>query len=161
MMEKLDGRAASHSPAEVARAKVLAAPASHRLFVYGTLMQRAASDYGRAARNRLQHEAWPDRLVATTPGQLFELGQYPGLVASSALDELVHGELLLLSDPTATLAWLDEYEAISSDPQADNEYVRKLKGVRMTGGPRIDAWTYLYIKPTTGLKRNASGRWTS
>jgi gamma-glutamylcyclotransferase (GGCT)/AIG2-like uncharacterized protein YtfP len=117
--------------------RLLSAPPTHRLFVYGTLMSRAASDYGSAARTRLIQEAWPYRWAATAQGQLYELGQYPGLIATSAPDDVVHGELLLLSDPAATLPWLDDYEAISPDPMADNEYVRQIRDVPAPARGRI------------------------
>jgi gamma-glutamylcyclotransferase (GGCT)/AIG2-like uncharacterized protein YtfP len=139
--------------------RLLAAPATHRLFVYGTLMSKAVSDYGLVARTRLIRESWPQRWSATTPGQLYELGRYPGLIATETHNEVVHGELVLLSDPAATLPWLDDYEAISPDPHADNEYVRQLRDVMIVGGPSISAWSYLYVRPVTGLKRIATGRW--
>ena len=107
MTEKLNERAA---------AEILRVPATQRLFVYGTLTSTAAGDYGQAARLRLIREATLRRLSATTRGQLYELGQYPGLVPSSAATDIVHGELLLLSDPAATLPWLDEYERLCSHP---------------------------------------------
>jgi gamma-glutamylcyclotransferase (GGCT)/AIG2-like uncharacterized protein YtfP len=141
--------------------RLLSAPPTHRLFVYGTLMSKAASAYGVAARTRLIQEAWPYRWPASSQGQLYELGRYPGLIASSAPDDVVHGELLLLSDPAATLPWLDDYEAISSDPAADNEYVREIRDVILDGGVRTRAWSYLYVRPATGLRRIVSGRWAA
>jgi gamma-glutamylcyclotransferase (GGCT)/AIG2-like uncharacterized protein YtfP len=152
MMEKFDEHAA---------AEILRAPATQRLFVYGTLLSTAAGDYGKGARLRLISEAFPRRFPATTAGRLYELGQYPGLVASSAAPDIVHGQLLLLSDPAATLPWLDEYEMISSAPHAGNEYVRQLRDVSIIGGQTVSAWSYLYLKSVVGLPRIPSGRWQS
>ena len=146
-------------------AAILQAPSQQRLFVYGTLMQAAASDYGQVARRRLVQEA-PLRLLARTRGQLYELGQYPGLVDGATdgatddqtVDE-VHGELMLLRDAPSTLVWLDEYEAISPAPDADNEYARQLRAVTLAGGQTVMAWTYVYLKSAHGLPRVPSGRW--
>ena len=140
--------------------ELLRAPAQQRLFVYGTLMSSAGSDYGQLARARLLQEA-PHRFAAQMRGQLYELGQYPGLVASCDADNLVHGQLLLLSSPSATLAWLDDYEAISTAPGADNEYVRELRDVTIAGGPCVSSWVYSYVKSVVGLVRLTDGRWQS
>jgi gamma-glutamylcyclotransferase (GGCT)/AIG2-like uncharacterized protein YtfP len=159
MTKQSNERAVTASEPELALARILAADPGHRLFVYGTLMERAAGDYGRAARIRLEHEAEPHRLAATTQGQLYQLGRYPGLVAGTGPDSVVHGELMLLSDPAVTLPWLDEYEAILPDQHPDNEYVRTLREVMINGGQIVDAWAYLFVKPTTGLPRIEAGRW--
>jgi gamma-glutamylcyclotransferase (GGCT)/AIG2-like uncharacterized protein YtfP len=145
-------------------AELLAAPPQQRLFVYGTLMRAAGSNYGQAARMRLDQEA-PQRLAAETRGQLYQLGQYPGLVAGDTGD-VVHGELILLRDPAVTLPWLDDYEAISPEPDADNEYARQLREITIPGGATgsgvtVSAWTYVYIKPVRGLRLIVSGRWQS
>jgi gamma-glutamylcyclotransferase (GGCT)/AIG2-like uncharacterized protein YtfP len=151
-------------------AAVLAAPASHRLFVYGTLLSTAGGDYGHVARSRLLRDA-PLRLPARTPGQLYELGDYPGLVAPAAADasatdavaDMVYGQLLVLANPAVTWPWLDDYEMISTDPVADNEYARVEREVSLTGGKAtgttVRAWVYVYLKPVTGLHRFADGRW--
>jgi gamma-glutamylcyclotransferase (GGCT)/AIG2-like uncharacterized protein YtfP len=141
---------------------LLSAPPQQRLFVYGTLMSSAGGGYGQPARTRLMQEA-PHRVAAQTRGRLYELGQYPGLVAGAGADDNddVHGQLLLLPKPLTTLAWLDEYEVISSAPDADNEYVRELRVVTVAGGRSVNAWTYVYIRSTDGLVRLADGRWTA
>jgi pyruvate carboxylase len=143
---------------ERAAADILRAPAFQRLFVYGTLLSSAVGAYGQAARSRLAKEA-PHRVAAHACGQLYELGQYPGLVASASQADLVHGQLMLLADQQATLSWLDEYEAISTVPSADNEYVRKLCEVTIAGGLTVSAWTYVYVKSVTNLTRIHDGRW--
>jgi gamma-glutamylcyclotransferase (GGCT)/AIG2-like uncharacterized protein YtfP len=132
--------------------------ALRRMFVYGTLMSTAGGAYGQAARSRLKREA-PERQAAVIRGRLFELGRYPGLIDSAEARDDVHGQLLELTDPAATMTWLDEYEAISTDPEADNEYARVVRSVRLSDGTAVTAWVYLYQKPVTGLIRVASGRW--
>jgi gamma-glutamylcyclotransferase (GGCT)/AIG2-like uncharacterized protein YtfP len=149
--------------------RLLAVPPSHRLFVYGTLMVGADGPYGQAARARLAQEA-PQRITASTIGQLFELGQYPGLVlagdsATTApvgdhLADIVHGQLLLLPDPSAIWPWLDAYEGIAAATPDENEYVRMLRNVTTATGAVISAWTYVYRKPVQKQHRIAAGRWT-
>jgi gamma-glutamylcyclotransferase (GGCT)/AIG2-like uncharacterized protein YtfP len=156
---------------QAALAAVLEAPASHRLFVYGTLLSTADGDYGQVARSRLLRDA-PVRLPARTTGQLYELGDYPGLVvpsaaAPSATDasaaDMVYGQLLVLADPAVTWPWLDDYEMIATDPAADNEYARVERDITLTGGraagTTVRAWVYVYLKPVAGLHRFADGRW--
>jgi gamma-glutamylcyclotransferase (GGCT)/AIG2-like uncharacterized protein YtfP len=128
-----------------------------RMFVYGTLMSTAGGAYGQAARSRLKREA-PERQAAVMRGRLFELGRYPGLTDSADAHDEVHGQLLELTDPAATMHWLDEYEAISTDPDTDNEYARVVRSVRLADGAAVTAWVYLYQRPVTGLVRVTSGR---
>jgi gamma-glutamylcyclotransferase (GGCT)/AIG2-like uncharacterized protein YtfP len=143
-----------------AAAAVLAAPAAKRLFVYGTLLSAAGGGYGQTARLRLLREA-PLRRPARIAGRLYELGDYPGLVTVGGDPaDIVHGELIVLLDPAATWPWLDEYEMISPDVGADNEYARIVRDVALDGvSGTVQAWTYVYRKPVTGLSLIAGGSW--
>jgi gamma-glutamylcyclotransferase (GGCT)/AIG2-like uncharacterized protein YtfP len=156
LFNELDGTSCMIT--ELCVTDLLAASPHRRLFVYGTLMSNAVSDYGQAARDRLVLEA-PSRMAAHTCGLLYELGRYPGLVVNGSTTTVVHGQLLLLADELVTLPWLDDYEAISSAPGADNEYARQLRTVVVPGGTVIAAWVYVYIKPVNGLIPIANGRW--
>jgi gamma-glutamylcyclotransferase (GGCT)/AIG2-like uncharacterized protein YtfP len=142
--------------------ELLSVPPQQRLFVYGTLMSSARGAYGQVARARLLGEA-PHRVAAHTLGELYELGQYPGLVVrddpNDKTTNVVHGQLVLLPDEKATLSWLDEYEAISTAPHADNEYVRQLRDVTVADGSTVSAWIYVYVKSVAGLARIQGGRW--
>jgi gamma-glutamylcyclotransferase (GGCT)/AIG2-like uncharacterized protein YtfP len=164
-----DALTMEHPAAPDLVARLIAVPPSHRLFVYGTLMVGADGPYGQAARGRLAQEA-PQRIAASTAGQLFELGQYPGLVlvndsaanapASDPATDIVHGQLLLLPDPLATWPWLDAYEGIAAATPDENEYVRILRNVTTASGAVLSAWTYVYRKPVLQQRRIAGGRWT-
>ena len=128
------------------------------LFVYGTLMTSAgAARTGKAMRARLQREA-ESLGPATTAGQLYDLGRYPGLVALPQAADLVHGEVFRLIDPAGAFRWLDAYEDVTpGDP--DSEYERVLRAARLASGDDLEAWVYLYRGDLTGGRRVADGRW--
>lgn len=128
------------------------------LFVYGTLMPEVEVAYGRPMRDRLLREA--RRLgPATSAGSLYDLGQYPGLVDHGSSLVPVHGELLLLADPGATLEWLDRYENIVPG-KATNEYARVERPVLPADADQpLLAWTYVYQWPVDGARLVTDGRW--
>ena len=64
-------------------------------------------------------------------------------------------ELYRLHTPEASFAILDEYEGCAL-PQP--RYLRQLLPVTGEDGSVVDAWTYVYNRPVTQLKRIASGR---
>jgi len=121
------------------------------VFVYGTLRRATASAAHRQLAQRATFVA-----EAVLQGRLYDLGSYPGAVSSTDPGERVHGEVYRLEDPTATLAWLDEYEGLA--PGADaGEYARRLVDVRLSSGATVAAWAYLYRGPTRGRARIVSG----
>jgi gamma-glutamylcyclotransferase (GGCT)/AIG2-like uncharacterized protein YtfP len=125
------------------------------LFVYGSLMSRAAHPMG----DRLRREA---KLVgeATLQGRLFAISWYPAAVAGEDPAERVHGEVYALADPARTLRWLDAYEGIVSARPNSAEYERIERPVRLASGEEIAAWVYLYRKDASKLTRIPDGRWT-
>jgi len=124
------------------------------LFVYGSLL----SAVGHPTGQRLRGEA---RLVgaASIPGRLYRVSWYPGLAQAAADSGYVHGEVYALTDPTRTLAWLDDYESIVPGNEADNEYIRVERPVQLASGQEILAWVYLYQRDVAGLELVADGRW--
>ncbi len=127
------------------------------LFVYGTLMSSADSDYGRESRARL-HASAKSLGPATVRGRLHDLGAYPGFVASTDAADVVHGELLRLDDPEAVLPWLDAYEGIVPGAPG-NEYERVTTEARLAGGETVTAWVYLCRLDVSALPRIGNGRW--
>lgn len=129
------------------------------LFVYGTLMSGARGALG--AEQRLQLAAVSDSLgPASLPGaQLFDLGDYPGAMASADIDDIVHGEAVLLADPAAAFQWLDDYEGVVHGAGEAAEYDRVVRQVRLAGGETFDAWVYLLLRPPADAPRIVSGRW--
>jgi gamma-glutamylcyclotransferase (GGCT)/AIG2-like uncharacterized protein YtfP len=115
------------------------------LFVYGTL--RPALAVG-----------WPRKLVAdlevvgvaTVSGLLYDLGDYPGMVAGEGV---VHGDLLRIGDEER-LAAIDAYEECGG-PQA--LYRREAVLATLANGTRVEAWAYFFTHPTGGAPVIADG----
>lgn len=97
------------------------------------------------------------------PGELYDLGEYPGLVAGR--DE-IQAELYSLTDP-AVLTEIDAYEGFEPGDPAGSLFVRR--AVRISRGASepgvepgegsIDAWIYYYNGPVEGRARILSGSW--
>ena len=125
------------------------------LFVYGTLLSAARHPKGA----QLQREA---RLVgeASIRGcKLYSLGRYPGLIEASDASGLVYGELFALSNPAASLEWLDAYEGIVPGNRDQNQYERVDRPVRLGSGQEVVAWVYLYRRDVQRFQAIPGGRW--
>jgi gamma-glutamylcyclotransferase (GGCT)/AIG2-like uncharacterized protein YtfP len=122
------------------------------LFVYGTLMQ--AYDHPMA---RLLSEQAERIGEGSCCGQLFQIKHYPGLVASSDTNDRVFGELFRLRETKTLLAKLDDYEGCGPSTPQPTLYIRVVKPITRPDRT-VEAWTYLYNRPVTGLKRIVSGR---
>lgn len=108
------------------------------LFVYGTLQN---------ARQREQVlRGAPTRVVGrgSVAGALYDLGEYPGLVAG---DARVPGLVIELPDDAA-LALLDDYEGVG-----EGLYARHRMSVGLDAGGRIDAWVYVYLRSVAARPR--------
>jgi gamma-glutamylcyclotransferase (GGCT)/AIG2-like uncharacterized protein YtfP len=129
------------------------------IFVYGSLLSRAAHPMG----ERLRAEA---TLVdaASIQGRLYRVSWYPGVVLSDDPADRVYGEVYRLVVPVASLQWLDEYEGITPGPTgvaASDAYERRIVPVRLEGGQSIETWMYVYRRPVAGLERVTSGHWAA
>jgi gamma-glutamylcyclotransferase (GGCT)/AIG2-like uncharacterized protein YtfP len=133
------------------------------LFVYGTLMSGARSVLGHEERVRLALESDSLGPASLPHARLYDLDHYPGAAPSDDDDDIVHGEAVLLSDPQATLQWVDDYEGVIASDQAGNddlsEYDRLVCQVRLAGGETFDAWVYLLRRAPGAERLIASGRW--
>lgn len=132
--------------------------ASAPIFVYGTLMSTAEGTLGRSQRARLAREG---RVLgaATMGGRIYDLGRYPGLVPSEAPEDLVHGEVVLLTQADKSLKWLDAYEQIVPGEHEHNQYARVKRPARLADGSEVEAWVYLYRHALTGKRLISDGRW--
>ena len=121
-------------------------PGTDYLFVYGTLMKKS----GHSMHGLLEAFA---RYVGEgeLDGQLYDLGEYPGLVQTKGCQARVRGEVYRLQNLEKAFEVLDEYEG--------PEYRREKRTVRLNGGEELEAWVYLYEGPTEGAKAVESGEW--
>ena len=125
-----------------------------RLFVYGTLK--------RDSRNSILHLLDRDATFigyARMRGLLFDLGMYPGVVASPDSDTWVHGEVYALRSPSDSLARLDTYEGCGINDPDTHEFERIAHEVELTSGETNVAWVYIYKGPTSGRPEIQSGNY--
>lgn len=93
-------------------------------------------------------------------GLLFNLGAYPGAVASDDPEHRVHGEVYRPHKPGLLWPLLDRHEEFGRDFPEPNEFVRREQEVRL-GGRFITAWVYLYNHSTDGLEILRHGYFTA
>jgi gamma-glutamylcyclotransferase (GGCT)/AIG2-like uncharacterized protein YtfP len=133
-----------------------ARPGAQQLFVYGTLRSGMSHRHVLEGRATLVCEA-------SVGGSLFDVGEYPGAVASASPSDRVVGELYRVdvAEAAALFAELDRYEGFDPARPASSEFVRVRIGARTEGGGSVEAWMYRYNRPTRGLKRIGSGDYKS
>ncbi|KWT69813.1 hypothetical protein APY04_1313 [Hyphomicrobium sulfonivorans] len=141
----------------------MSAPDTRYLFVYGTLMSGARTRLGAAERLRLAEQSDSLGPASLPHAKLYDLGRYPGIDCSGGLDDIVHGEAVLLADAAATFAWLDVYEdcapADRTSVTSAAVYERVVQQVRLAGGETFDAWVYVLCRVPQDARRIDSGRW--
>lgn len=122
------------------------------LFVYGTLRRDSRHEmYRLLARNA----AFVGD--ATFQGRLYLVDDFPGAVKSSSPEDSIHGEVYCLERSEQVLPRLDDYEEF--DPQSpDTSLYRREKAIVLLDDTTpVDAWIYLYNRPTVGLRPILSG----
>jgi gamma-glutamylcyclotransferase (GGCT)/AIG2-like uncharacterized protein YtfP len=125
---------------------------SERLFVYGTLMRSSQHPMARKL------EAGATYLDgARYNGRLYRITHYPGVIASSASDEWVFGDVYTLRDPDLLTA-LDRYEGCGPDDAEPTQYLRLLQDVTLSSETTVKAWVYVYNLPVEKLEWIRSGR---
>ena len=125
-----------------------------RLFVYGTLMRSSSHALARELKQRATYEG-----PARYNGRLYRVTHYPGVIASSAPDEWVFGDVYTVHD-RALLTELDRYEGCGPEDPEPTQYLRLVQPVILTAGPQVEAWVYIYNRPVDQLKRIVSGRFS-
>ncbi len=88
--------------------------------------------------------------------QLFNLGNYPGLVLSVDPLDRVLGEVYRIgpSHFAETMRKLDDYEGVTLP---NPEYRREIVTVHLTNGPAIEAWAYILNRDPRRYTRIISG----
>jgi gamma-glutamylcyclotransferase (GGCT)/AIG2-like uncharacterized protein YtfP len=101
------------------------------IFVYGTLLKQFNNEVLKPIQAYL-HVAGSGSIKA----ELYNLGEYPGLVESASASQIVKGEVYNIQEPGKVFEVLDEYEG--------DEYKRKRKLVRLNDSKTIRCWVYVY-----------------
>ena len=122
----------------------------NHLFVYGTLMRGFDNPMTKLLSRNAEFCG-----EARCQARLYLVTYYPGLVLSDDVSDIVSGEIYRLHTPEASFAILDDYEGCAL-PQP--RYLRQLLPVTRQDGSVVEAWTYIYNRPVTQLKRIDSGR---
>jgi gamma-glutamylcyclotransferase (GGCT)/AIG2-like uncharacterized protein YtfP len=116
------------------------------LFVYGTL-KKGGSNHGVLSDQSFVGEA------RTVPGfRLFDLGNYPGMIADPSSPISVTGEVWSVSHEA--LARLDAFEGV---PEGLYRRVA-LQLLEPVGAEAVQ--TYLYAQDVSGRREIASGAWS-
>jgi gamma-glutamylcyclotransferase (GGCT)/AIG2-like uncharacterized protein YtfP len=122
------------------------------LFVYGTLRRNTNSEM-----YQLLSQFADFVEEATLQGRLYMVDHYPGIVISKNPHDIVRGEVYRLRESATVLAQLDEYEECGAGFPEPTEYIRRKESVALQRGDKIEAWVYIYNRPTDGLHRIESG----
>lgn len=94
--------------------------------------------------------------LATAEGELFDIGDYPGMTAARRANQCVTGEVFRITDPQIWTA-LDQYEGCGPDDPRPHEFERRIVNVRMCDGRTLRAWVYFYQRDTQGKSCIESG----
>ncbi len=132
------------------------------LFVYGTLRKGAGHPMNRALEAHATHAG-----TGRFAGKLYDLGSYPAAVPCQEGGR-VAGELYRLHRPEQILPLLDRYEGCTDMDGSGADYRREARTVEIMrmapfldgkqpggkhlGNDTVQAWIYLYNRPTAGLK---------
>jgi gamma-glutamylcyclotransferase (GGCT)/AIG2-like uncharacterized protein YtfP len=124
------------------------------LFVYGTLREDAGHEmYHVLAKHAVFVGA------ATVRGELYSLGDYPGLVPRHDATGEITGEVYEIGNEALeqTLSILDDYEGLGPEDPLPHEYRRELVRVTLSDGRQLEAWAYVVNRSLEGLGRIHSG----
>jgi gamma-glutamylcyclotransferase (GGCT)/AIG2-like uncharacterized protein YtfP len=122
------------------------------LFVYGTLRSGTGTPWS-------QFLASAATLVGLgrTPGMLFQLDGYPGMIDAGSDSDWVVGEVFRLNDPASAWAILDDYEGCGPADPLPHRFERKIVPIETKEGGGMDAWAYFYCLDTADRARIHSG----
>lgn len=121
------------------------------VFVYGTLKR------GECRHHHLGDAKWLGRCRTREAFRLFDCGSYPGMVRGAGCS--IEGELWEVDD--SRLSELDEVEGVDERLYERVEIAVDMIDLQVDfdeQGRGNRAWTYLYLRPTTGM-RELVDRW--
>ena len=129
---------------------------SDLLFVYGTLRPSFTNAYAKYLRQHGQYVG-----DGKFPGQLLDLGNYPGAIYKPESTTNVYGSIFNISvNKQHLLAYLDNYEGIGEAFEKPHEYIRTVIEVS-SGDSRADCWIYLYNQSVAEKQFISSGDYVS
>jgi gamma-glutamylcyclotransferase (GGCT)/AIG2-like uncharacterized protein YtfP len=110
------------------------------IFVYGTLREAC----GHPMHELLAHHSL---LMGegSASGELYDLGDYPGILLRTGSDRRTHGELYEINPVDEVELWiaLDDYEGCGPGVSEPHLYSRRLIPVTLKDGRAFEAWTYV------------------
>jgi len=113
------------------------------LFLYGTLLPEHAPTEMLHLVARLKFIS-----AGSMPGDLFDLGEFPGAVFDANARHRVWGQMFELPEDAPLLAQLDTYEGYSPNDPAASLFVRQKRPITLPDGSEQLCWVYLYNRPT-------------
>ena len=133
------------------------------LFVYGTLRMGAGHPMYDWLTAHCRY-----REMGSFQGCMFDVGEYPAVVADPSSEGWVKGEIYTVLTPELLFPRLDRYEgctniaptgAMGSNAREvpHSLYVRVKAPVTLENGGDIEAWIYLYNRPTGHLRSIPGG----
>ena len=128
---------------------------SSQLFIYGTLLHPTLSTFAQFLQSH-------GRLLgdAQIKGRLYDVGSYPALIYDPNASNSVKGKLVELLDESLVLDRLDEYEGCHPSQALPHLYLRQLLPLE-ANGTKLEAWVYVYNRPTASLHWIKSGDYWS
>jgi pyruvate carboxylase len=121
------------------------------LFVYGTLRKDFGNELHKLITRNSEFIG-----MATYQGKMYNIGEYPGIVASDDSSNKVIGELYKLTNSVRLIRILDEYEEFYPENEAESIFVRNAITVNIDGTD-YESYSYLYNRSTEGLAEITSG----
>ncbi|MFD0793707.1 gamma-glutamylcyclotransferase [Mucilaginibacter litoreus] len=121
------------------------------LFVYGTLLQ-TDNDFAAYLRANCTFVS-----TGKINGELYDLGDYPGLVLTDLPDEFVYGSIYKMDNVDGVLKQLDWYEGVGPNEEQPNLYIRQKVIVNSADGDAAEAWVYIYNRSIANLYKITDG----
>jgi gamma-glutamylcyclotransferase (GGCT)/AIG2-like uncharacterized protein YtfP len=123
------------------------------LFLYGSLLTGTSDRRLNKKVRRLLRHAQP----AVIQARLYNLGRYPGVVASTSAADRVYG-WIITQKSHRFIRQLDHYEDYYANDHNKSEFIRVLMQAKQLPSQRpIDCWVYVYNRHISGKQRIKSG----
>ena len=110
------------------------------LFVYGTLRKDLKTEMHQMLASNSTYVG-----QGRIHGQLYDLGNYPGVFLREGCSDTVLGEVYAVNPEQASRTWevLDHYEGCGPAHPEPHEYRRQKVHVFLKDGNKVDTWAYI------------------